>query len=148
MTGPFRREEKIPVPSISTLYFRTAIILLIIGIIMGMRMGLSYDFSPMGAHAHLNLLGWVTGTLFGIYYALHPAKATGRLPVIQYAVYMLGLAIMIPSLYLMLTGTASAEPFVGIGSLVVLAGILLFAWIVFARGGAAAISGARLHPVQ
>ena len=118
-------------PFIATLYFRTAILLLIVGIGVGIHMSMAGDHSPMGAHAHLNLLGWVTGALFGVYYALHPGKAAGRLPMLQYAVHMIGLAIMIPALYLMLKGNTSLEPAVAVGSLVVFAGVILFGWIVF-----------------
>ena len=105
-------------PFISTLYFRTAIVLLITGIVIGIHMSIQGDHSVMGAHAHLNLLGWVTSSLFAIYYALHPAKAAGRLPFLQYAVYMIGLAVMIPSLYVMLKGNPGAEPLVATGSLI------------------------------
>ncbi|MEX0955217.1 MAG: hypothetical protein WDZ83_08415 [Rhizobiaceae bacterium] len=119
-------------PFIATLYFRTAIVLLIVGIGMGIHMSIVGDHSVMGAHAHLNLLGWVTSALFGTYHALNPAKAAGRLPVLQYAVYMIGILIMIPALYVMLGGNPGAEPVVAAGSLVVFAGVLLFGWIVFA----------------
>ena len=119
-------------PFISTLYFRTAIVLLITGIGIGIHMSIQGDHSVMGAHAHLNLLGWVTSSLFAIYYALHPAKAVGRLPFVQYAVYMIGLAVMIPSLYVMLKGNPGAEPLVATGSLITFAGVLLFGWVVFA----------------
>jgi hypothetical protein len=118
-------------PFIATLYFRTAIVLLIIGIGIGIHMSIAGDHRVMGAHAHLNLLGWVTGALFGVYYALHPAKAAGRLPMLQYTIHMIGLAIMIPSLYVMLKGNEGAEPFVAGGSLVVYAGVILFGWIIF-----------------
>lgn len=122
-------------PFIATLYFRTAILLLIVGIGIGIHMSIVGDHSVMGAHAHLNLLGWVTSALFGTYHALNPAKTAGRLPVLQYAVYMIGILIMIPALYVMLQGNPGAEPVVAAGSLVVFAGVLLFGWIIFAGEG-------------
>lgn len=130
-------------PFLATLYFRTAILFLIIGIGIGIHMSVSGNHDVTGAHAHLNLLGWVTSALFGIYYALHPAKAAGRLPVLQYAVYVLGIVVMIPSLYIMLRGNPQIEPIVAIGSLIVFAGVILFGWIVFAGGTAAASTGHR-----
>ena len=134
-------------PFISTLYFRTAIVLLITGIVIGIHMSIQGDHSVMGAHAHLNLLGWVTSSLFAIYYALHPAKAAGRLPLVQYAVYMIGLAVMIPSLYVMLKGNPGAEPLVATGSLITFAGVLLFGWVVFAPAPKAT-SGMHLQPAE
>ncbi len=52
-------------PRISHLYFKTAILFLIFGIGMGLNMAISQDHSVIGAHAHCNLLGWVTMALFG-----------------------------------------------------------------------------------
>ncbi|KQY34493.1 MULTISPECIES: heme-copper oxidase family protein [Rhizobium/Agrobacterium group] len=118
-------------PRIATLYFRTAIIFLIIGIAMGLNMAISQDHSAIGAHAHANLLGWVTMAIFGGYHALNPAKALRRIAMIQYLVYTAGVALMVPALYLMLTGYPEMEPVVAIASLITFAGVLLFAVIIF-----------------
>ncbi|MDQ0560581.1 hypothetical protein [Rhizobium mesoamericanum] len=118
-------------PRISQLYFKTAILFLLIGIIMGLKMAISGDHSVIGAHAHCNLLGWVTMAIFGGYHALNPHKAEKRIAMIQYYVYTAGIALMVPSLYLMLQGNAAMEPIVAIASLVTLAGVLLFAFIIF-----------------
>src|SRR6516164_5004150 len=56
----------------SVLSFWAAVAFLVAGLIWGLVMGISQDFSTMPAHAHLNLLGWVSLFLFGIYYRLHP----------------------------------------------------------------------------
>jgi drug/metabolite transporter (DMT)-like permease len=118
-------------PRIATLYFRTAIIFLIIGIAMGLNMAISQDHSAIGAHAHANLLGWVTMAIFGGYHALNPGKALRRIAMIQYLVYTAGVALMVPALYLMLTGYPEMEPVVAIASLITFAGVLLFAVIIF-----------------
>lgn len=118
-------------PHIAKLYFRTAIIFLIIGIAMGLNMAISQDHSAIGAHAHANLLGWVTMAIFGGYHALNPAKAERRIAMIQYVVYTAGVALMVPALYLMLTGNPAMEPVVAIASLITFAGVLLFAVIIF-----------------
>lgn len=118
-------------PRIAKLYFRTAIIFLIIGIAMGLTMAISQDHSAIGAHAHANLLGWVTMAIFGGYHALNPAKAERRIAMIQYMVYTTGVALMVPALYLMLTGNPAMEPVVAIASLITFAGVLLFAVIIF-----------------
>lgn len=135
-------------PYISQLYFKTAIIFLIIGIGMGLQMSISGTHDVIGAHAHLNLLGWVTSAIFGGYYALNPAKASGRLPVLQYGVYTIGIVIMIPALYLMLRGNASLEPLVAIGSLVAFAGIILFAVVVFSTAKANHLGRAHATPAE
>jgi hypothetical protein len=54
----------------STLSFRAATIFAVAGISMGIAMAVMRDHAIMPAHAHLNLLGWVSLFLFGIYYRL------------------------------------------------------------------------------
>ena len=129
-------------PRISEYYFRTAILFLIAGISIGIHMSISQNHNVIGAHAHINLLGWVTSALFGGYYALNPAKAAGRLPMIQYVVYVVGVALMGVSLYLLLAGNTAMEPVVAVASLITFAGVLLFAWVVWMPAG----SGARAMP--
>jgi hypothetical protein len=69
--------------------------------------------------------------LFGGYYALNPAKAESRLAMIHFWVYTLGVAALVPSLYLLLKGFAAIEPLVAFTSLVIFAGVIVFAVIVF-----------------
>src|SRR5690606_24937020 len=117
-------------PALSQLYFKTAIVFLVVGIAAGIHMSITGDHSVMGAHAHTNLLGWVTMALFGTYFAFEPEKAHSRLARIQYGVYTIGVVVMMPSLYFMLKGNPALEPLVAISSLVVFAGILLFAVVI------------------
>ncbi|KQV68408.1 hypothetical protein [Rhizobium sp. Root1220] len=126
-------------PRIAHLYFKTAVIFLIIGIGMGLNMAISQDHSVIGAHAHCNLLGWVSMAIFGGYYALNPRKAEKRLAMIQYGVYTAGVALMVPALYLMLLGNMAMEPVVAISSIITFVGVLLFAFIIF-TGEAVAIT--------
>lgn len=125
-------------PRIAHLYFRTAIVFLIIGIGIGLKMAISGDHGVIGAHAHANLLGWVTMAIFGGYYALNPEKAERRIAILQYGVYTFGVALMVPALYMMLMGNAAMEPVVGIASMITFAGVLMFAFIIYSGSGAVA----------
>ena len=129
-------------PKVSNYFFRSAILFLIAGIGLGINMSITQNHDVIGAHAHINLLGWVTSAIFGGYYALNPAKAAGRLPMVQYVVYTLGVIVMGVSLYLLLKGNLAMEPIVAVSSLVTFAGVLLFAWIVWMPEG----TGARAVP--
>jgi NADH:ubiquinone oxidoreductase subunit 3 (subunit A) len=120
-------------PQLSVWYFRTAILFLVAGICVGLYMSITHQFEATGAHAHINLLGWVTMAIFGIYYALNPVQAASRIAKIQYMVYTIGILVMAPSLFLMLTGNPALEPVVAVSSLVTFAGVLLFAVILFTR---------------
>lgn len=125
-------------PRISQLFFKTAVVFLIVGIAVGLQMAISGDHSFFPAHAHINLLGWVTSAIFGGYYALNPAKAELTLAKIHYGVYTAGMVVMLPALYFMLRGRPELEPIVAGGSLIVTAGILIFAFIVFSAEKAVA----------
>lgn len=118
-------------PGIANLYFKTAILFLILGIGMGLNMAISQDHSVIGAHAHCNLLGWVTMALFGGYHALNPRKAGRRIAMVQYCVYTAGVTLMVPSLYLMLLGNMAMEPVVAVASIITFIGVLMFAFIIF-----------------
>ena len=67
----------------SVLSFRSAVLILVAGVIWGIAMGISEDHSTFSAHAHLNLLGWVSLFLFGIYYHLPPSLDSNRLASMQ-----------------------------------------------------------------
>lgn len=118
-------------PNLANLYFRTAIVFLIAGICVGIYMSMSGNHAVVGAHAHINLLGWVTSALFGTYLALNPAKAAGLLPRLQYGIYVLGVIVMSVSLYLMLEGNMALVPVVAATSIITFVGVLLFAVIIF-----------------
>lgn len=133
-------------PRISNWYFRAAITFLAVGIALGIFMAISQSHEAMGAHAHINLLGWVTSAIFGIYFALNPAKAEGLLPRVQFGVYLVGVMVMVVALYFLLTGSAGLEMVVAVGSLVTFAGVLLFGWIVFMPAKAA--GGMKAMPAE
>ncbi|CAN1564533.1 hypothetical protein MCEMIH16_02833 [Caulobacteraceae bacterium] len=61
-------------PRVSSAFFTIATLCGLAGMIWGSQMGTSGDHSMMPAHAHLNLLGWVTLAIMGGYYALPGAK--------------------------------------------------------------------------
>jgi len=84
-------------PRVSAAFFALAVVYLLLGMSWGMHMGETEDFTMMPAHAHLNLLGWVTMALYGTFYALTHASLSPRLAWINFA-----LAVMIPSLALYL----------------------------------------------
>ena len=118
-------------PKVSDLFFKAAIVFLIVGIGVGINMAMTRDHSVMGAHAHINLLGWVTSALFGGYYAHNPAKAEGILPIVHFGIYMIGVVVMVGSLYLLLSGNAAMEPLVAAGSVITFLAVLIFAVVVF-----------------
>jgi hypothetical protein len=114
---------------ISSLLLRVSTVLLLCGLVFGIVMGIRQDFTLVAAHAHLNLVGFVLMFLVGLYYRIVPAAGAGLAAKIQASLHIVG-AIVLP------LGIADAmlggsEVFAIVGSLIVLAAMALFAWIVF-----------------
>jgi hypothetical protein len=117
----------------SILSFRAAVLMVIAGMIWGIVMGISQDHSTLPAHAHLNLLGWVSLFLFGIYYHLHPAIDRSRMASLQIWIWIAGTIVLTIGVGLVHTGHEIGDPIAAVSSLVVLADTLLFGWLVFRR---------------
>ena len=94
-------------PRVALWFFAVAPIYVLIGMGFGIYMGASMDFTLAPAHAHLNLIGWVTMALYGTFFALAPAASTK----LAWAVFWLNniaICIMFPSLAMVLSyGEAS-----------------------------------------
>ena len=115
---------------------RIASVYLLAGLVLGLAMGLGRDFALMSVHTHVLLLGWATLALTGIVYLLLPGCADTRLATAHFWLHNLGLPVMIVSLAAETLGEPRAEPFVGLGSTVVLVGLGLFTLNVLRNAGA------------
>jgi hypothetical protein len=100
------------------------------GMTLGIIMGISQDFTLAPAHAHGNLLGWVTMAIYGLYH-----RGVGRSGVVgwaQAASGAVGAAFMSVGLGLYL-GNGHDErfvPLVIVGSLLALLAMLMFVGLV------------------
>lgn len=129
----------------SSLCFRAAVLFVLAGMAWGIQMAASHNHAAFPAHAHLNLLGWVSLFLFGIFYHLHPAADTSKTALFQVWVWIAGTAVMAVGVGMVHTGNpGQGEPVATIGSLTVFVSMIVFAWVVFRRGRyMAGVSGAR-----
>jgi hypothetical protein len=99
-------------------------------------MGIRQDFALMPAHAHLNLLGFVTLFLSALYYRVVPGAAASRLARYQAVVSVAGAVVFpIGIACVLLGGHDRFEPVVVAGALTVFLGMALFAVIVFRTSG-------------
>jgi len=115
----------------SALSFKTAVVFALLGMGMGIAMAMARDHAVMPAHAHLNLLGWVSLFLFGLYYRLNPALDVSRLALVQVGVWSFGTVVLTIAVAAIHMGYEAADPVAAVGSLIVLAAMLLFAVLVF-----------------
>lgn len=116
--------------------FRLSVTIGLTGMALGIFMGIRQDFALAPAHAHFNLLGFVTLFLSALYYRAFPEAATSRLASWQAGISALG-AILFPVgiACVLIGGHDRFEFFVAAGSLTVFVGMLLFTVIVYRTAG-------------
>ncbi|UWQ20646.1 hypothetical protein [Jannaschia sp. W003] len=102
------------------------------GMLWGIAMAATGDHAAAGAHAHLNLVGWVTMGLFGLYYALTPPAAASRLAWVHFAFAASGVILLVPGIFMAVTGRS--EGLAIAGSFVTLASMLLFLFVLARHG--------------
>lgn len=109
---------------IGLLFFASGVVYVILGMLWGIHMGMAQDFTLAPAHAHLNLVGFVTMALAGLFYHLTPRAAGSPLARVHYVLATLGVWMMVPGIVRVLTG--AGEGLAIAGSLATLAGMLVF----------------------
>ncbi len=103
----------------------------LIGIGLGILMGIRHDFMLVQAHAHLNLLGFVTMFLSALYYRAVPQAAGSKLARLQAIVSVVGAAAFPAGIAcVVLGGRDHAGAIVVAGAVTVLMSMALFAAIV------------------
>ena len=117
----------------SSLSFQAAVLFVLAGMVWGIVMAISGDHSAMPAHAHLDLLGWVSLFLFGIFYHLHPRIDAGRPALVQVWVWVIATVFQTIGVGLVHTGHEGGDPIAAVASLILVADMLLFGWLVFRR---------------
>lgn len=116
-------------------YLRLAVLFGVAGICLGLYMAGSGDHAMHPVHAHLNLLGWVTLALFGLFYRAWPAAATTALAKAHFWLFVPGLFVQMVTLAILYAGHAAIEPVLAASSLVVGAGFLCFAAVAWRAVG-------------
>lgn len=121
--------------SLSNMFLRLAVVAALIGMIWGNVMGATHNYTTSTAHAHLNMLGWVSMALYGLYYRVLPHAAVGRLPQLHLWVSALSLFIMVPCLTIVRLAYQPAlplaEPLLALSGITMLVSMLVFVVVVF-----------------
>jgi hypothetical protein len=114
-------------------FLRVAVIYALAGMILGIAMGISEDHTQFPAHAHINLVGWVSMAIYALVYRHYPAAAASPLARLHFWVANAGALLLTIGVYLMLRGNPALEVVAIVGSLLTLLGMLLFTAIVFTK---------------
>jgi hypothetical protein len=127
----------------SRAWFRLAAVYFAIAVALGIAMGASGDHSLLAVHAHINLLGWVTMSLFGLIGLAYPEITIGRIAAWQFWLHNLGMPLMLAGLAAQLKGVPGVDPVLGIGTIAVGLAVALFAWLVLTRVAGRPLGGVK-----
>lgn len=116
---------------VGTWFFAVAALCATAGMAWGIQMAATHDHLLSPAHAHLNLVGWVSMGLFGLYYRLTPSAA-GRLAWVQFALALAGVLLLVPGIALAIRG--GTEGFAVAGSFLTIGSMVIFVLTVLRHG--------------
>lgn len=108
-------------------FLRLAVIYVLLGVTLGIVMAASHNFTFKPVHAHLNLLGWASMALFGLWYRSAPAAAETRLAQVHFWLHNIALPIQMVTLSMYVSGNNAVEPVLGLASVVMGIGFVCFA---------------------
>lgn len=139
---------------LSQLCFAIGSLTAVAGIGLGIYMGIAQDHTLVPVHVHLNLIGWVSLFLIGLYYHTRPASETTALARFQVGAVAAGyLAFTAGLASLLAYPSPLAMPMTVTGALLVGAGMLVFAVIVWrdawsARATVAGLAARHHQPAE
>ena len=109
-------------------YILVGLLWVIVGMIYGAWLGASHQPNFANSHAHINLLGFVTSVLFGILYWAFPAMAKSRLAIWQFAIYEVGVVLLIIG-KILVDKDGTETVFLQIGSIVTILGTAMMLYL-------------------
>jgi hypothetical protein len=110
-------------PKADSCFIGLGIVAGITGMVLGIIMGITENFTLVPAHAHINLVGWASLMLFGLSYRVGIAT-NDRWAMIHFWIAAAG-AIVLP-IGIILAITQQQPAMAIVGSLLTLASMLLF----------------------
>lgn len=114
-------------PRVSAAFFALGTLCVLAGMIWGMVMGANEDMALAPAHAHLNLLGWVTMGLYGTFYALTRQTMSEKLAWTNFIVSGLGVVVLIPFLaFYLKSANPALIPGMMVGEILTVGGLIVF----------------------
>ena len=113
-------------PRVSLAFFTVGALCGLTGMLWGVHMATTQNFTLSPAHAHLNLLGWVTLAIMGGFYVLVGDRVSSKLAWLNFALSASGVVVMTPMLAQLLLGNTGIGPMMIIPEALVIGGMLTF----------------------
>ena len=119
--------------TLSNWFLRLSVVYLIAGVGFGIFMAASHDHSMAPVHAHINLLGWVSMAIFGLFYRAFPQAEQTRLAKVHFWAYVPALLVQMVALGMLFKGHTQAEPVLAVASILVAIAVACFACLVWSN---------------
>ncbi|MDB5538576.1 MAG: hypothetical protein JWQ89_303 [Devosia sp.] len=110
-------------------FIAVGVLFALFGMAWGIQMAISQDHTLAPAHAHNNLIGFVTMVIYGVYYKLVPAAAQTRLALAHFWLALVGALSMGAGIALATTG--QGEWLAQIASILTILAMAVFVFTVF-----------------
>lgn len=104
----------------------------IVGMIFGAWLGASDHLNYADSHAHANLLGFVTSVLFGLLHWAYPALGKSKLAFWQFAIYEVGVLVLVVGKVLVDGGQQT--PLLQVGAVATMIGAALMLYMFVTNG--------------
>jgi hypothetical protein len=116
-------------------FMLTGIVLALVGMCIGIWMGTNgpSTFNYAAVHAHINLAGWATFMLFGLWYRGAPQAASTTVASVHYWVALVGVVCLVLGIVGAVAPNPSLDLLVIPGSLLTLLSMLMFLWVVWSE---------------
>jgi hypothetical protein len=121
-------------PNIDRAYVAIALVMLILGEILGLYMGIAANEQYRPIHVALVLPGFAVLCLYGMLFRLWPAMKQGTLAVVQFWINVLSAIGIVIGAYL--STTSGSVPLVAISSAAAIIGAALTLWMFWTRSAA------------
>ena len=119
----------------SNWFLRIAVLYFIAGVAVGLGMAMTGVTILRPVHVHLNLLGWASMMLFGLFYRAVPAAAETKLAKAHFWIYVPAHFVQMVTLAMYYSGNKAVDPILGLSSRAVGAAVLCFAVVVWKHTG-------------
>jgi hypothetical protein len=94
---------------------------------LGAYIGMNEDFGLRTVHAHLNLLGFVSTFLLGLFFKAYPAAVKSKMMQSAAAIVLVMVPVLLLLLAVFYSGIPAVGPLLGMSSIGVLVGYVMFA---------------------
>ena len=124
-------------------FFLVGVMAGLVGMGLGIWMGVNNDYTLAPVHVHINLVGWASMFLYGLYYRTDQ-MAIGRLAVAQFFVATAGLVLLTGALGPVVLGDERFVPVAATGAFLTIGAMAIFL-VVVGRGAFRAHRAHRAH---